>query len=72
MKQKLQALGNVLTKEQQRGIKGGLPYNCWCIFVSQAGPCWHIYWNKPCGVQPGQYVICDEGGCPPGPPVFAD
>jgi len=79
MKQTLQVLGKTLSKEQQRSIKGGLPFGCYCITVSQAGPCWHIYWNKPCGT-PGHYVICDEGPCPGcendpdclGDPVFPD
>lgn len=56
---KIKELGKRLSKKEQTKVNGGLPDNCWCIFVSQAGPCWHIYWNKPCG-QPGQYVICDE------------
>lgn len=63
MKKKLQSLGKTLSKTEQRSVKGGLPWNCWCIFPANAGPCWHIYWNKPCGVQQGQRVVCDEGGC---------
>lgn len=59
MKKKLGSLGKQLTKSEKRKVSGGLPDNCWCLFPYQAGPCWHIYWNKPCG-QPGQYVICNE------------
>lgn len=57
--EKIKSLGKSLTKDEQRQINGGLPDGCWCITVAEAGPCWHIYWNKPCGT-PGHYVICDE------------
>ncbi|MFN8291264.1 MAG: hypothetical protein U0U70_13490 [Chitinophagaceae bacterium] len=59
MKKNISSLGKSLTKSEQKNVNGGLKDNCWCLFPSQAGQCWHIYWNQPCG-QPGQYVICKE------------
>ena len=53
-------LGRSLSREEQCKVNGGLPDGCHCIFVSEAAPCSRIYWDKPCGVQQGQYVICDS------------
>jgi hypothetical protein len=61
MKQ-MEWLGKKLSKKEQRNIVGALRFGCHCYFPWQAGPCWFINYNQPCG-QPGQYVIC-EAVCP--------
>lgn len=62
MKKNLEDLGKSLSKREQKGFTGGLPYNCWCLTPIGLEPCMVPNYSRPCG-QPGQVVVCRQEPC---------